>query len=63
MVITIAEDATKIETITTTAANHCGRFANITGVGGNAGTLFSWLVRLSRHAGLVMAIHVFDSTR
>src|SRR5262249_18610387 len=41
MVIAIAMDAMMIETITTTAANHGGGFANITGAGGNAGALFS----------------------
>ena len=45
MVIAIAKDAMMIETITTTAANHSGWFANITGAGGNAGALFSWPVR------------------
>jgi hypothetical protein len=63
MVIAIAKDAMRIETITTTAANHGGRFANITGAGGNAGALSSCPVRLPRHAGIVLAIHVFGSTR
>ena len=40
MVIKIAKDA--METITTTAADHGGRFASITGASSNAGALFSW---------------------
>jgi hypothetical protein len=35
----IATDAMMLETITTTAANHGGRFANIAGAGGSAGVL------------------------
>jgi hypothetical protein len=47
MVIAIAM---MIETITTTAVNHDGRFANITGAGGNADALFSWLLARPAHA-------------
>ena len=42
MVIAIAKDAMMTEMVTTTAADHGGRLANITGAGGNAGALFSW---------------------